>query len=81
MRKIVAGLAMVVCLVVLATTVRAWATAEGSTTILLTKEFQVTFDANGHSLPTIGQDAIGYYVVYTQYPIVNGVTGNGSIYY
>ena len=59
----------------------AYAASEPEFGLLLANEFQVTFDANDHSTPTIGQDAIGYYVVYEQYPVVNGVAGNGSIYY
>ena len=48
---------------------------------LQSTEYQVTSDVNGHSTPVIGQDAIGDYIVYTQYPIVNGMEGNSSIFY
>jgi hypothetical protein len=48
---------------------------------LQTAEYQVTSNVNGHSTPVIGQDTIGDYIVYTQYPIVNGVGGNSSIFY
>jgi len=48
---------------------------------LLSTEYQVTWDANGHSTPVLGHDSISDYIVYTQYSIVNGAPGNSSIYY
>ena len=50
-------------------------------TLLQATEYQVTTDSLGHSTPIIAQDSIGYYVVYTEYPVVNGVAGNAAIYY
>lgn len=50
-------------------------------TLLQSTEFQITTDSNGHSTPILAQDSIGYYVVYTEYSVVNGVDGNASIYY
>jgi hypothetical protein len=83
MKRSIALVAMSICLVVLTTSVRVRATAEGTPVVpvLLTNEFQLTYDGDGHSTPIIGQDAISYYVVYSQYPVVNGVAGNGQIYY
>ncbi len=52
-------------------------------TLLQATEYQVTTASStvGYTTPRIGQDTIGYYVVYIEYPIVNGVNGNASIYY
>ncbi|HLV87510.1 MAG TPA: choice-of-anchor D domain-containing protein [Candidatus Sulfotelmatobacter sp.] len=46
-----------------------------------TSEFQVTFDSGGHSTPMIGMDSMTDLIVYSDYPVVNGVPGNASIYY
>jgi hypothetical protein len=48
---------------------------------LQTTEFQVTFDANGHSTPMIGIDSISDFIVYSEWPVVNGAPGNAAIYY
>jgi hypothetical protein len=70
MGKITAVLAIGICLVVFA--------AAGP---LQAIEFQVTFDADGHSTPIVGHDSIGDLILYSQYPVVNGIFGNASIYY
>jgi hypothetical protein len=75
MRNITVALAIAICLVALAVG-RAQATDT-----LQAREFQVTFDANGHSTPMVGQDSISDVIVYSRYPVVNGVYGNASIYY
>ena len=76
------GLALVPCLGLSP----AWAND-----LLATQEHQVTFDANGHSTPMIAYDPdpswsspgapLGNYIVYSQYPVVNGTVGNASVYY
>ncbi len=76
MGKITAVLAIGICLVVFAAAGPARATE-----VLQAKEFQVTFDVDGHSLPMIGHDSIGDLIVYFQYPVVNGTVGNASLYY
>ena len=66
------GLALVSCLVLSP----AWANS------LETQNNQVTFDANGHSTPEIGYTStLGTYIVYSEYPVVNGAAGNASIFY
>ena len=76
MKKITAVLAIGICLVVFAA-----AGPARATDVLEVAEFQVTFDTNGHSTPIIGHDSIGDLIVYSQYPVVNGVAGNASLYY
>jgi len=73
-RSIIQGLVVGMCVALFS------ASAQGGVQLQST-EFQVTSDANGHSTPVIGHDAISDYIVYTEYPIVNGVAGNSNIYY
>jgi hypothetical protein len=76
MRKITAVLAIGICLVVFAA-----AGPARATDVLQAKEFQVTFDANGHSTPIVGHDSIGDLIVYTQYSVLYGYAHNASLYY
>jgi hypothetical protein len=78
MRKITTVIAIGICLAVFVAGSPAWAGDQ-----LQATEYQVTAtsDAYGYTTPVIGQDAIGTYIVYVQYPIVNGVAGNARIYY
>lgn len=69
-------LALIACLAVLASASPAQCQDK-----IQTSEFQVTFDSGGHSTPMIGKDSIGDLIVYSEYPVVNGVPGNASIYY
>ena len=74
MQNIVQGLVIGTCV--------AFVTAGAHASVALqATEYRVTSDANGHSTPVIGHDAIGDYIVYTEYPIVNGVAGNSNIFY
>jgi len=58
------------------------ATAPAQTYFLQSTEYTVTNKSGyGHSTPIIGQDSVGSYIVYTEYPIVNGVYGISAIYY
>lgn len=55
--------------------------AQAAGDLLQSTEYQVTFDLDEQSTPTIGRDAIGDYVVYTSRPLVNGQLGASDIYY
>ena len=75
-KSITARLAVGACMALFA------AAAPAQTYLLQSKEYTVTSTAGyGHSTPIIGQDSIGSYIVYTAYPIVNGVDENSAIYY
>jgi probable HAF family extracellular repeat protein len=50
-------------------------------TLPLPSPLPPSFEIVGESTPVLGRDSIGYYVVYTLFPIVNGVDGNSSIFY
>jgi hypothetical protein len=73
------GLFLSFCLLAFPAT--AYVTSQTTNILLQTTEFQVTSNTNGHSTPIIGHDTNGDYIVYTDYPVVNGLDGNADIYY
>lgn len=77
MSRITAISAIGVCLAVIACAAQAQTRGD----LLQTTEYQVTFNIDAQSTPTVGRDAIGDYIVYTSRPMINGFPGSSDIYY